>query len=158
MGTSAPDPTQNSKEAATVRRGQMHRDVAAGSACRPVASSAPLSHFPIMHSDFSLFRERLAHACRVRSMTHDHLCASIGLGSRRRVDLAFSGLKALDVYRLAQIAVRLEVVGDERQSTISSQCMRPLASPAARCLSPRCKRKLRQHTGNIATRFATKNR
>jgi hypothetical protein len=34
-----------------------------------------------MHSDFSLFRERLAHACRVRSMTHDQLCASIGAGA-----------------------------------------------------------------------------
>src|SRR5271165_7021125 len=78
-------------------------------ACRPLVSSAPLSHFPIMHSDFRLFRERLAHACRARSMTHDQLCASIGLGSRRRVDLAFSGLKALDIYRLAQVADRLEV-------------------------------------------------
>jgi hypothetical protein len=54
----------------------------------PLASSEPLSHFPIMHS---LFRERLAHACRARSMTRDQLCTSIGVGSRRRVDLAFSG-------------------------------------------------------------------
>ena len=45
-------------------------------------------------------------------MTPDQLCASIGLGGRRRVDLAFSGLKALDVYRLAQIADRLEVSVD----------------------------------------------
>ena len=36
-------------------------------------------------------------------------CASIGLGSRRHVDLAFSGLNALDIYRLAQVADRLEV-------------------------------------------------
>jgi hypothetical protein len=42
-------------------------------------------------------------------MTHDQLCASIGAGSRRRVDLALSGLKALDIYRLAQVADRLEV-------------------------------------------------
>jgi hypothetical protein len=65
-----------------------------------------------MPSDFGLFRERLAHACRVRSLTHDQLCASIGLGGRRKVDLAFSGLKVLDIYRLAQIADRLEVSVD----------------------------------------------
>jgi len=34
-----------------------------------------------MHSDFSLFRERLAYACRARSMTHDQLCARIGAGA-----------------------------------------------------------------------------
>ena len=51
-----------------------------------LASAGPLPHIPIMHSDFSLFRERLAYACRARGMTHDRLCASIGLGSRRRVD------------------------------------------------------------------------
>jgi hypothetical protein len=45
-------------------------------------------------------------------MTHDRLCASICLGSRRRVDLSFSGLKALDIYRLAQIADRLDVSVD----------------------------------------------
>jgi hypothetical protein len=37
---------------------------------------------------------------------------ALTLGSRRRVDLASSGLKALDVYRLAQIADRLEVSVD----------------------------------------------
>jgi transcriptional regulator with XRE-family HTH domain len=65
-----------------------------------------------MHSDFSLFRERLAHACQARSMTPDRLAAAIGLGSRRRVDLISSGLKALDIYRLAQIADRLDVSVD----------------------------------------------
>ena len=65
-----------------------------------------------MQSDFSLFRERLAHACRVRDIKLDRLCASIGLGSRRRVDLASSGLKALHIYGLAQIADRLEVSVD----------------------------------------------
>lgn len=45
-------------------------------------------------------------------MTPDRLCASIGLGGRRSVDLAFSGLKALDIYRLTQIADRLEVSVD----------------------------------------------
>ena len=86
-----------------------HRKVAPGLASvRPLASSAPLSHFLIMHSDFSLFRERLAHSCRARSMTHDQLCASIGLGSRRRVGLGFSGFKALDIYRLGQIEVSID--------------------------------------------------
>jgi hypothetical protein len=65
-----------------------------------------------MQSDFSLFRERLAHACRARNMTNDQLLASIGLGGRRRLDLASSGLKALDIYRLAQIADRLDVSVD----------------------------------------------
>ena len=77
-----------------------------------LVSPASLPHIPIMHSDFSLFRERLAYACRARGITPDRLCVSIGLGSRRRVDLAFSGLKALDIYRLAQIADRLEVSVD----------------------------------------------
>ena len=77
-----------------------------------LASAGPLPHIPIMHSDFSLFRERLAHACHVRNITHDRLCASIGLGGRRSVDLDFSGLTALDIYRLAQIADRLDVSVD----------------------------------------------
>jgi hypothetical protein len=41
-----------------------------------------------MCSNFSLFRERLAYACRVRNLAQDRLCAGIGLGSRHRVDLA----------------------------------------------------------------------
>ncbi len=62
-----------------------------------------------MQTDFSVFRERLHEACRVRNMTYDRLCSSIGIGGRRAVDLDFAGLKALDVYRLAQIADRLDV-------------------------------------------------
>ena len=62
-----------------------------------------------MQTDFSVFRQRLAEACRVRNMTHDRLCASIGIGGRRAVDLDFAGVRALDIYRLAQIADRLEV-------------------------------------------------
>ena len=60
----------------------------------------------MMRSNFSVFRERLAEACRLREMTNDKLCSSIGLGGRRAVDLGYSGLKALDIYRLAQIAPR----------------------------------------------------
>ena len=37
------------------------------------------------------------------------LAANIGLGGRRTVDLEHAGLRALDIYRLAQIADRLDV-------------------------------------------------
>ncbi len=63
-------------------------------------------------TDFSLFRERLAEACRLRNLTHDCLCASIGIGGRRAVDLYAQGLKALDLYRVCQIADRLDVSVD----------------------------------------------
>jgi hypothetical protein len=56
-----------------------------------------------MPTDFRVFRERLAHACRVRNLAHDRLCRSIGLGGRRVIDLEFSGLKALDIERLSQM-------------------------------------------------------
>jgi len=65
-----------------------------------------------MSTNLSLFRERLAEACRIRGTKPDAVCRSIGLGSRRRVDLAYSGLKALDIYRLAQVADRLGVSMD----------------------------------------------
>lgn len=58
-----------------------------------------------MQSNFSVLHNHLAQACRVRKMTHDRLCAAA-------VDLHFAGLKALDVYRLAEIADRLEVSVD----------------------------------------------
>jgi hypothetical protein len=54
-------------------------------------------HIPRMPTDFRVFYERLAHACRVRNTTHDRLCRSIRLGGRRVIDLEFSGLKALDI-------------------------------------------------------------
>ncbi len=62
-----------------------------------------------MPTVFSVFRERLAQVCRVRNMTYDRPCSSNGIGGRREVDLNFAGPKALDVYRLAQIADRLDV-------------------------------------------------
>lgn len=55
-----------------------------------------------MQSDFAVFRENLAAACRERNMTHDPLCAAA-------VDLHFAGIRALDVYRLAKIADSLQV-------------------------------------------------
>ena len=58
-----------------------------------------------MQSDFSVFRGHLAEACRLRKMPHDPLCAAA-------VDLHFAGLRALDVYRLAQIADKLDVSVD----------------------------------------------
>jgi transcriptional regulator with XRE-family HTH domain len=42
-------------------------------------------------------------------MTQDALCRSIGIGGRRAVDLRLIGLKALDLYRVCQIADRLDV-------------------------------------------------
>jgi transcriptional regulator with XRE-family HTH domain len=60
-------------------------------------------------SDFSVFRERLAEACRERNMTHEELCSSVGFGGRRTIDIIYSDLRALDIERLAQIADRLDV-------------------------------------------------
>jgi hypothetical protein len=63
-------------------------------------------------ANFTLFRERLAEACKLRNTTPDKLARSIGLGSRRAIDLEYLGLKCLDIYRLAQIADRLGVSVD----------------------------------------------
>jgi hypothetical protein len=40
-----------------------------------------------MSTDFSLFRERLAEACRVRDMKPEAVYRSVGLGGRRALDL-----------------------------------------------------------------------
>jgi hypothetical protein len=42
-------------------------------------------------------------------MTRDSVCRDIGLGGRRAANFLLLGLKAIDLYRLAQIADRLEV-------------------------------------------------
>ncbi len=65
-----------------------------------------------MQTDFTLFGDRLAEACRARNMTAEELCRVIGFGGRRAVELHFLGLKAIDVYSLAQIADALEVSTD----------------------------------------------
>jgi hypothetical protein len=62
-----------------------------------------------MRTDFNVFRDRLAEACRARNMTRDSVCRDIGLGGRRAANFLLLGLKAIDLYRLAQIADRLEV-------------------------------------------------
>jgi len=59
----------------------------------------------VVQSDFRIFRENLAAACRERNMTHDPLCAAA-------VDLHFAGIRALDIYRLAKIADSLDVSVD----------------------------------------------
>jgi transcriptional regulator with XRE-family HTH domain len=61
-----------------------------------------------MQTDFSIFGERLAEACRVRGKSYDRLCSRMGLPTRR-VGLKASDLKALDIERLAQMADMLDV-------------------------------------------------
>ena len=58
-----------------------------------------------MQSDFTVFHEHLAEACRDRNKTPDPLCAAA-------VDLHFAGVRALDVYRLAKLADELDVSVD----------------------------------------------
>lgn len=58
-----------------------------------------------VQSDFTVFRAHLAEACRKRKMSYDPLCAAA-------VDLHFAGVRALDIYRLAQIADDLDVSVD----------------------------------------------
>lgn len=63
-----------------------------------------------MSTDFSLFRDRVAEACRIRGMKPDAVYRSIGLGARRTLDLQSVGvLRTLDLYRVSQIADRLDV-------------------------------------------------
>jgi hypothetical protein len=60
-----------------------------------------------MSTDFSVFRNRFAEACRVRDMKPEAVYRSIGLGGRRTLDFQSIGLRALDLYRVCQIADRL---------------------------------------------------
>jgi transcriptional regulator with XRE-family HTH domain len=93
-------------------------------------------------SDFSVFRERLAEACRERNMTHEELCSSVGFGGRRTIDILYSGLKALDIDRLAKVADRLDVSVDwllGRTNVMSVMEMPELAE------SPKGKAKKKPH-------------
>jgi hypothetical protein len=65
-----------------------------------------------VHTDFSVFRERLAEACRLRDITYPALCRGIGLSPKKAVDLEYTPLKALDLYRVCQIADKLDVSVD----------------------------------------------
>ncbi len=63
-----------------------------------------------MSTDFSLFRVRFAEACRIRDLKPDAVYRSIGIGGRRALDLQSVGvLRALDLYRVCQIADQLDV-------------------------------------------------
>ena len=77
--------------------------------CEDLAAPSRLAHISSVETNFFIFRERLAIACRLRGITYEQLCSSIGLGGGRTVDLEHAGLRALDIYRLAQIADRLDV-------------------------------------------------
>lgn len=58
-----------------------------------------------MQANFSLFREHLTEAYRLRNLNYDPVCAAA-------INLHFAGLKALDVYRLAKMADELDVSVD----------------------------------------------
>jgi hypothetical protein len=63
-----------------------------------------------MSTDFDLFRNRLTEACRVRGVMHDAVASE--LVAAAFLDLQFAGLRTLDLYRVCQIADRLDVSVD----------------------------------------------
>jgi hypothetical protein len=65
-----------------------------------------------MRTDFSMFRARLAEACRARDITENRLAASIGLSPRRAIVMSLSDPVSLDLYRVCQIADALDVSVD----------------------------------------------
>jgi hypothetical protein len=48
-------------------------------------------------------------ACRARNTTETKVCSRIGLSAKRALHLALAGPRAIDVYRLCQIADVLDV-------------------------------------------------
>jgi hypothetical protein len=62
-----------------------------------------------MRTDFAVFRDRLAEACRARDVKTVELSLSTGLAPRRLIAPRLSGRSALDLYRLCQIADALDV-------------------------------------------------
>ena len=95
--------------------------------CEDLAAPSRLSHILSVETNFFVFRERLAIACRLRGITYEQLCSSIGLAGRRTVDLEHAGVRALDIYRLAQIADRLDVsidwlLGRSKAMELREQC------------------------------------
>jgi transcriptional regulator with XRE-family HTH domain len=58
---------------------------------------------------FSIFRERLAEACRIRNMTESELCSGTGMGGQRALELHVAEPQPMDIYRLGQIADGLNV-------------------------------------------------
>src|SRR5271165_2642730 len=65
-----------------------------------------------MHTDFGVFRERLAESCRARNTTETKICQAIGLGGKRAITLSLTGPGAIDLYRVCQIADQLDVSTD----------------------------------------------
>jgi hypothetical protein len=62
-----------------------------------------------MRTDFSVFRGRLAEACRARDIKAVELSLSTGLAPQRLVAPQLTGRGALDLYRVCQIADVLDV-------------------------------------------------
>jgi hypothetical protein len=62
-----------------------------------------------MSTDFAVFRERLAEACRARDLKTAELSLSTGLAPRRLLAPHLTGPGALDLYRVCQIADALDV-------------------------------------------------
>jgi hypothetical protein len=66
-----------------------------------------------MSTDFSIFRNRFTEACRLRGTKEEAVYRSVGIGGRRALDLQSVGvLRTLDLYRVCQIADRLDVSVD----------------------------------------------
>jgi hypothetical protein len=65
-----------------------------------------------MPTHFSVFCDRLAEACRIRGKTQEAVLRSIGMGGRSTLEFHSIGLRALDLYRVCQIADRLDVSVD----------------------------------------------
>jgi hypothetical protein len=63
-----------------------------------------------MRTDFSLFRDRLTEACRIRGVAHDAIASE--LMAAAFLDFQFARSRTLDLYRVCQIADRLDVSVD----------------------------------------------
>jgi hypothetical protein len=62
-----------------------------------------------MRTDYSIFRGRLAEACRARDLKTVELSLSTGLAPRRLAAPRLTGPGALDLYSVCQIADILDV-------------------------------------------------
>jgi hypothetical protein len=62
--------------------------------------------------NFALFTPHLKEACKRRNTTVDKIARSIGLAPRRVLEMEMRGLQCLDIYRLSQLAERLDVSMD----------------------------------------------
>jgi hypothetical protein len=65
-----------------------------------------------MRYNFALFTPRLKEACKRRNTTVERIGLGIGLAPRRVLEMETRGLQCLDVYRLSQLAERLDVSMD----------------------------------------------